>query len=181
MLAVDTTSVFTSAPVNLTLTGGLGGSSDWIALEPVGAADTSYVSWFYVGSGVTSHTWSVAMPATAGTYEFRLFLNGGYTRASTSPAITVTQAPNPAPVLSSLSQTRAVVNVAFTLTLNGSGFVSSSAARWNGTSRSTTFVSATQIKMSVLAADVANLGTAHVDVATPAPGGGTSTSCRRPC
>jgi len=176
VLSVNTTTAFTNAPVNITLSGGFGGSTDWIALEPVGAADTSYVSWFYIGSGVTSHTWAVTMPATAGSYEFRLFLNGGYTKASTSPAITVTQAPNPAPALTSLSQTNAVVNVPFTLTLNGSGFVSSSVAYWNGAGRATTYVSAAQIKMSVLAGDVASLGTATVSVTTPAPGGGTSAS-----
>ena len=31
------------------------------------------------------------MPSTPGTYEFRLFLNNGYTRAATSPPITVIQ------------------------------------------------------------------------------------------
>jgi hypothetical protein len=29
------------------------------------------------------------MPTTPGTYEFRLFLNNGYTRAATSPTVTV--------------------------------------------------------------------------------------------
>jgi hypothetical protein len=31
------------------------------------------------------------MPMTPGNYEFRLFRNGGYTRAATSPPVTVTQ------------------------------------------------------------------------------------------
>ena len=176
VLSVSATTAFTNASINLTLSGGFGGSSDWIALEPVGAPDTAYVSWFYVGSGVTSRTWAIAMPATPGSYEFRLFLNGSYTRASTSPAVSVSQAPSPAPSLSSLSQTRAVVNVPFTLTLNGTGFVSSSVAYWNGASRATTYVSAAQLRMSVLAADVASLGTAQVSVTTPAPGGGTTAS-----
>jgi len=175
-LSVSPSSAYTNASINLTLAGGFGGSNDWIALEPVGAPDTSYVSWFYVGSGVTSHTWPITMPATAGSYEFRLFLNGSYTKAATSPAVSVSQAPNPVPALSSLSQTRAVVNVPFTLTLNGSGFASSSVAYWNGTGRTTTYVSATQIRMAVLAGDVASLGTAQVSVTTPAPGGGTTTS-----
>jgi hypothetical protein len=29
------------------------------------------------------------MPTTPGTYEFRLFLENGYTRAATSPPVTV--------------------------------------------------------------------------------------------
>jgi subtilisin family serine protease len=175
-LGVNPNSAYTGASINLTLSGGFGGANDWIALEPVGAPDTSYVSWFYVGSGVTSHTWAIAMPSSPGSYEFRLFLNGGYTKAATSPAVLVTQAPNPVPVLSSLGQARAVVNIPFTLTLNGSGFVSSSVAYWNGAARATTYVSASQIKMAVLAGDVASVGTAQVSVTTPAPGGGTTTS-----
>ena len=175
-LTVSTTSAFTSASVNLTLSGGFGGSSDWIALAATGSPDTSNVSWFYVGSGVTSHTWAVTMPTTAGSYEFRLFLNNGNTRASTSPSILVSQAPNPEPVLNSLSQTLAVAGVPLTLTLNGNGFVSSSVGYWNGSPRATTFVSATQIKITVTAADVASVGTDQVSVTSPAPGGGTSTS-----
>ena len=40
-----------------------------------------YIQWVYVGTGVTTRTWTVTMPATAGTYQFRLFLNNGYTSA----------------------------------------------------------------------------------------------------
>jgi hypothetical protein len=42
-----------------------------------------------VGSGVTARDWTVTMPSAPGTYEFRLFLNNGYTRAATSPPVTV--------------------------------------------------------------------------------------------
>jgi hypothetical protein len=42
-----------------------------------------------VGSGVSTRTWTVTMPSTPGTYEFRLFLNNGYTRGATSPPVTV--------------------------------------------------------------------------------------------
>jgi hypothetical protein len=47
------------------------------------------VQFVYVGAGVTTRTWTVAAPNTPGTYEFRLFLNNSYTRAATSPTITV--------------------------------------------------------------------------------------------
>jgi hypothetical protein len=62
----------------------------------------------------------------------------------------------------------------FTLTVNGSGFVSGSTVSWNGTARATTFVSSSQLTATILAADVANAGTALVRVSSPAPGGGTS-------
>ena len=35
--------------------------------------------------------WTVPMPSTPGTYEFRLFNNNGYTRVATSPTVTVIQ------------------------------------------------------------------------------------------
>jgi hypothetical protein len=74
----------------VTLTNGFGGSTDWLALAPTGAPSTGYLLWIYVGAGATSRTWTVTMPTTAGTYEFRLFLNNSYSIAATSPPITVT-------------------------------------------------------------------------------------------
>ena len=60
-----------------------------MTLAATGTPDTSYVYWIYVGAGVTTRTWTVTMPATPGTYEFRLFLNNTYTRAATSPTVSV--------------------------------------------------------------------------------------------
>jgi hypothetical protein len=56
---------------------------------------------------------------------------------------------------------------AFTLTVNGSNFVSGAVVRWNGVPRTTTFVSATQVKAAIAAADIAAAGTANVSVANP--------------
>ncbi len=56
---------------------------------------------------------------------------------------------------------------AFTLTVSGSNFVSGSKVRWNGSDRVTTFVSATQLRAAILAADVATAGTASVTVFNP--------------
>jgi hypothetical protein len=115
------------------------------------------------------------MPLSGGSFEFRLFLNNGYTRAATSPTITVTPGPNPVPVLNSLSPGAAIAGSAsLTLTLNGSGFTSSSVVRWNGGNRPTTYVSATQLQASLGAADLAVVGSAQVTVFAPSPGGGTS-------
>ncbi len=82
---------------------------------------------------------------------------------------------NPAPTISSLSPaSTAVGGAAFTLTVNGSGFVNSSSVNWNGSPRATTFASSTQLTAAILASDIASAGTANVTVTTPAPGGGTS-------
>jgi hypothetical protein len=55
---------------------------------------------------------------------------------------------------------------AFTLTVNGTGFVSgTSIVRWNGSNRTTTFVSATQLTAAVLSTDITAAGTAAITVA----------------
>ena len=82
---------------------------------------------------------------------------------------------NPVPVISSINpSTRTAGGAAFTLTVNGSNFLSSSKVQWQGTDRVTTFVSATQLTAAILAADISTPGTAAVSVVNPAPGGGTS-------
>ena len=170
-LAVSTTSVAGGGAVTVTLTNGLGGLSDWLALAAVGAANNSYLQFIYVGQGVSTRTWTVAAPATPGTYEFRLFENNGYTRLATSPAVTALPGP---PVITSLSPAAAPVGgAAFTLTVDGSAFTSGSIVRWNGANRVTTFVSPTRLLASIPATDLATVGTAQVTAFDP-PSGRTS-------
>jgi len=83
--------------------------------------------------------------------------------------------PNPLPALASVSPAGAIAGAAaFTLTVTGSGFVSSSSVNWNGSPRTTTYASPTQLMAAVTAADIAASGSASVTVVSPAPGGGTS-------
>ena len=172
-LAVNATSVSGNTPVTVTLSNGLGGSTDWLGVAAAGAPDTSYLQWTYVGTGVTDRTWTTNMPATPGTYQFRLF-KSGYTRIATSATITVLP---PAPLATSLSPASGQVGgAAFTLTVNGSNFLASSVVRWNGTDRATTYVSASQLRAAISASDVASAGTALITVFNPPPGGGTSTA-----
>ncbi len=67
-----------------------GGSSslDWIGMYATGTGDGSYLSWVYTG-GTTSGSAGFTAPSTAGTYEFRYFLNDGFTKVSTSNPVTV--------------------------------------------------------------------------------------------
>jgi hypothetical protein len=62
----------------------------------------------------------------------------------------------------------------FTLTVNGTGFVSGSVVNWNGATRTTTFLNSSQVTATIPASDVATAGTASVTVSNPAPGGGSS-------
>ena len=90
MLAVNTTSVAAGSPVTVTLTNGFGGAGDWIAFANAAAPDTSVLQYVNVGTNVTTRTWTVTVPTTgSGSYEFRLFRDGGYVRAATSPTVTV--------------------------------------------------------------------------------------------
>ena len=84
--------------------------------------------------------------------------------------------PAGAPTLTTRSPSSAAAGgPAFTLTVNGSNFVSGSVVRWNGATRTTTFVSATQLTAAIPAADVAAAGTALVTVQNPPiPGGAGS-------
>ncbi|MGH9863686.1 MAG: IPT/TIG domain-containing protein, partial [Candidatus Acidiferrales bacterium] len=82
---------------------------------------------------------------------------------------------NPRPAISSLSPSNTVAGGAdFTLTVNGSGFIAGSVVRWNGSSRTTSFVSTTQLTTAISASDIGAAGMAQVTVFNPAPGGGTS-------
>lgn len=85
--------------------------------------------------------------------------------------------PNPAPSVSSLSPSSATTcGTAFSLTVSGGNFISTSLVQWNGSGRATSYVSATKLTAAITAADVAAAGTASVTVVNPAPGGGTSSS-----
>jgi hypothetical protein len=97
-----------------------------------------------------------------------------YSSATGTSSVTVT-APNPAPVVSSMSPAvETAGDATFTLTVNGSDFTSGSVIYWGTSALTTTFVSAAQITASVPASDIASSGTDSVSVQNPSPGGGTS-------
>lgn len=55
---------------------------------------------------------------------------------------------------------------AFVLTVNGTGFSADSTVHWNGSARTTTFVSSSQLKAAILASDVAKRGVAAISVSS---------------
>jgi len=84
---------------------------------------------------------------------------------------------NPAPTLTSISPASATAGGAdFLLTVTGSNFVRNSVVRWNGSDRTTTFVTSTRLTATVLASDIALAGPSDVTVFNPPPGGGTTSS-----
>src|SRR3970282_689284 len=125
---------------------------------------------------ISSTQLTAAIPAsdlaTAGTAQVTVFnpAPGGGTSNATPFTIN-----NPVPTITSLAPSSALAgDPAFTLTVNGTNFVSGSVVRWNGSDRTTTFLSSTQLTAAIPASDLATAGTAQVTVFNPAPGGGTS-------
>ncbi len=145
--------------------------SNFVALSTVRWNGTTRTTQF-VNSGQLTATILPNDLATAGTATVDVISPspGGGTSNSLSFAIN-----NPAPTITSLNPTSATAGgAAFTLTVNGTGFVSTSTVWWNGAQRTTQFVSATQLTASIPATDIASAGTANVVVQNPAPGGGSS-------
>lgn len=82
---------------------------------------------------------------------------------------------NPVPVLSSISPERATAGApGFTLTVDGSGFVTGSEVAFGGSRIPTTRVSPGRLTAAVPASSIAATGTVEVRVVNSAPGGGTS-------
>jgi subtilisin family serine protease len=85
--------------IEVTLSNGPGGPTDWIGLYPVSSSDGAFVDWLYLNglktppaTGVASITLRLPAPATSGAYQVRLFTNG-YTRLATSASFTIAPTP----------------------------------------------------------------------------------------
>ena len=89
-------------------------------------------------------------------------------------AQTTTTVNNPVPAITTLNPAEAILNgPAFSLTVNGSNFVTGAVVRWNGVALSTVRVSSTQLTAAVPAANLAlpAPGSAAITVFNPDPGG----------
>ena len=133
-----------------------------------GVADaTTYVSSTQVTATVT------AQQLVSGAQLSVIALNGSASSGSGTPVNL--QVTNPAPTISQLTPAVLSVGAALPVVLvAGTGFVPTTVINVNGSARVTTFVSATQVNVAVLPADVASTGTLSLTAVNPAPGGGTS-------
>jgi len=131
---------------------------------------TSSVTWASATTSVAAigASTGVATGVKTGTSQITATLG-----SVTSPSDTITVS-NPAPSINSLTPTHAPAGAAFTLTVNGSGFVSTSAVGFSGKTETTTFVSATQLTAAIPASDMSSGGVVNATVNNPAPGGGAS-------
>ncbi len=95
-LGVSTTTVASAGMLMASVAGGPGFALDWVGVYGTVDSDLTYQSWQYLNGtqtppvvGLTDAAFPVAMPATPGLYNLRLFRNNGSTRLATSTTVTV--------------------------------------------------------------------------------------------
>jgi IPT/TIG domain len=122
---------------------------------------TVFVSTVQVTASITAG--DIAVPGTASV----TVVNPGSGSSNALP-FRIDPAPPSPPTLTHLAPPgRQAGGAGFPLTVSGSGFVSGATVRWNGQTRSTTFVSAAQLTADISAGDIASPGTADVTVLNP--------------
>jgi hypothetical protein len=133
----------------------------------------------YVSPTLVKATLTAAQLAAPGSIAARVSnpMPGGGT--STAVAFQIS---NPAPVLSTVVPARPlyVGGTDTGVTVNGSGFVSTSQVRADGSLLLTTFVSSSQLTATVPASALSAPGNISFTVVNPAPGGGTSNAVAVP-
>jgi len=113
-----------------------------------------------VGSGTNNASTATALPLTGMYWNAGIRSKQGAQFDNIRVAVTT-------PSITSISPTSRVAGTpAFTLTVNGSNFISGSTIRWNGSNRTTTLVNSGQLTATISAADIATAGSAVITVAT---------------
>ena len=152
-----------------------------ISVTGTGFAINSVVQWngvalvtspSYNGTTELFATVPAADLATVGTALVTVSTAGANPPLSNSITVNIT---NPlAPTLTSIYPNAGPINTAAAMTLNGTGFTTSSTVAVNGEPIATTFVNSTQLTLNLPASSTATPGNLSFTVTTPAPGGGTS-------
>lgn len=94
---------------------------------------------------------------------------------ASAPSTPLTQADNAVPTIASITPSTTTAGIGeLSISVSGTGYVSGSAVRWNGTPVATTFSTDTSLTAALPATDLADGGSAAITVFNPAPGGGSS-------
>jgi hypothetical protein len=153
------------------------------AVNSFGGVDTQYQGSVHAtlfGSGTLSGT--VTRSCVNGAVNFTglsidtagasdvVFTSGTLTRTLLNVVIS-----NPVPTINLLNPTTAVEDSPeFALSVFGTNFVPGSVVQWGGVDKETQFISDTELRATILAADIFTAGTFNVRAVNPAPGGGIS-------
>src|SRR6266852_2993830 len=126
---------------------------------------TAFISASQVSAQIPAS--DIAVAGTAAITVFNPAPGGG---ASNSLTFTIT-----GPTITTISPNSADTGgAAFTLTVNGSNFLTGSVVNFAGVARATTFVSPSQLTAAIPAAAITTARIAAVTVTNPAPSGGAS-------
>jgi trimeric autotransporter adhesin len=158
-----------------------GGGAFQLTINGTGFLPTSTVTWNGSPRTVTQSsqtTLVVSIPAadvaSAGSATI-MVQNAAPAGGSASTTFSIVAGTNPAPTITSIAPTNAVVNTpGLLLMVNGTNFVGNSIVKWNGSDRSTLFLSATELTAALNPADLAMVGNGTITVSNPAPSGGVS-------
>ena len=162
-------------------TASTGGSPFVLTVTGTGFDSSAQVTWngserttSYVSSTTVTAQITAADLSAAGAFPIAVSnADGGAVSSNTKP-VTVADAP-----LSASSLAPAFVAAggpAYLQTVIGTGFNATSTVQWNGSPRTTTFVSTTQVQAQVSAADIAGVGTAAITVANGGANPATSSA-----
>ena len=125
----------------------------------------------FVNSGELTTTLPASQVASGAQLQVQVSNGSVSSAASSSQQITVT---NPAPVVTSLTPSTVGPASPPKIVINGTGFVPTSVMQLNGSARQTSFVSSTQLSLTLTAADLQTPGSDAITAVNTAPGGGTS-------
>jgi hypothetical protein len=119
---------------------------------------------------------AIASPATIQIAVQNPQSDGGTTSSTIPFLISADNAPNPLPVLTSITPNNAQVgSTATTITLTGSNFIPESVVELNGaTALTTDYISSTSLSASIPSANLGTASALNISVTNPAPGGGAS-------
>jgi trimeric autotransporter adhesin len=160
-----------------------GMTSFTLAVTGTNFVNGSVVNWngspratTFVSSTLLTATITAADTASQGTAQVSV---SNLTVTSNTLPFT-TSAPSaalPVPAIGTLSPATVTAGTgAFTLSVTGSNFVPCSLVQWNGVSRTTTYISPTQLTAAILTTDVASVGSPTVTVFNTTSGGGGGAS-----
>jgi trimeric autotransporter adhesin len=157
-----------SGPLTLTVNGTNFLSSTTVEVGGVDDATT------YVSATQLTATVEPAQLASGGMFSV-IALNG--TTTSGSGTTVNLQVNNPAPTIASLEPSTIFAGVTSpVVAVNGTGFVPTTVIQVGGSARTSTYISSTQVNVTLSASDVASAGSLSLTAVNASPGGGTSTA-----
>ena len=170
-------------------TAATGGSAYTLTVNGTGFDSTAQVTWngsarttSYVSASKVTALITAADIAAAGSFPVGVYNADGGSVTSNTVVVTVADAPLALTTLAPVFV--AAGSPAYVETVVGTGFNASSTVQWNGSPRTTTFVSTTQLNAQVSAADIATIGSAAIKVvnggATPATSSTLTLSILKP-